>query len=71
MPGFDTDPDSFTITLEEDDEGNLVFPFPDELLDALGWGEGDTLEIYAVHKQIVFRKVEDGARPAASIEVSD
>lgn len=71
MPGFDTDPDSFTITLEEDDEGNLVFPFPDELLDALGWVEGDTLEIYAVHKQIVFRKVEDGARPAASVEVSD
>ena len=35
---------------------------PDELLDALGWGEGDVLEIYAVHKQIVFRKVEDGTR---------
>jgi bifunctional DNA-binding transcriptional regulator/antitoxin component of YhaV-PrlF toxin-antitoxin module len=59
MPGLDQDLDSFTITLEEDEEGSLVFPFPDELLDTLGWREGDTLEIYAVHKQIVFRKVED------------
>lgn len=57
MPGPEQDLDSFTITLEEDDEGNLILPFPDELLDALGWVEGDTLEIYTVHKQIVFRKV--------------
>lgn len=59
MPGLDQDLDSFTITLEEDEEGNLVFPFPDELLDTLGWRKGDTLEISAVHKQIVFRKVEN------------
>ena len=67
MPGLDTDLEPLTITLEEDDEGNLVLPFPEELLDALGWGEGDTLEIYAVHKQIVFRKVEDGTSAVASV----
>ena len=71
MPGPEENLDTFTITLEEDDEGNLVFPFPDELLDALGWGEGDVLEIYAVHKQIVFRKVEDGTPAVAPVEVQD
>ena len=71
MPGPEENLDTFTITLEEDDEGNLVFPFPDELLDALGWGEGDVLEIYVVHKQIVFRKVEDRARPTSPVEVQD
>jgi bifunctional DNA-binding transcriptional regulator/antitoxin component of YhaV-PrlF toxin-antitoxin module len=71
MPGPEQDLDSFTITLEEDDEGNLVLPFPDELLDALGWVEGDVLEIYTVHKQIVFRKVEDGTRAAFSVKEQD
>lgn len=71
MPGPEQDLDSFTITLEEDDEGNLILPFPDELLDALGWVEGDTLEIYTVYKQIVFRKVEDGTPAVAPVEVQD
>jgi bifunctional DNA-binding transcriptional regulator/antitoxin component of YhaV-PrlF toxin-antitoxin module len=71
MPGPEENLDSFTIKLEEDDEGNLVFPFPDELLDSLNWSEGDVLEIYAVHKQIVFRKVEDRAPTVASVEEQD
>jgi bifunctional DNA-binding transcriptional regulator/antitoxin component of YhaV-PrlF toxin-antitoxin module len=71
MPGPEQSFDSFTTTLEEDDEGNLILPFPDELLDALGWGEGDVLEIYAVHKQIVIRKVEDGASSVTPVEVQD
>jgi len=60
MPGPNEDLDSITIRLEEDEEGNLIVPFPDELLDALGWKEGDELEIYTMHKQIAFRKVSDG-----------
>ena len=32
-----------TVTLEEDD-GDLIFPFPDEILDELGWKEGDVIE---------------------------
>jgi bifunctional DNA-binding transcriptional regulator/antitoxin component of YhaV-PrlF toxin-antitoxin module len=71
MPGPEQDLDSFTITLEEDDEGNLILPFPDELLDALGWVEGDTLEIYTVYKQIVFRKVEDGTPAVTPVEIQD
>jgi len=64
MPGHNEDLGSFTIKLEEDEEGNLVLPFAEELLEALGWKEGDELEIYTVHRQLVFRKVADGTETA-------
>jgi hypothetical protein len=36
---------SWTITLEEDPEsGDLILPFPPDLLLEAGWAEGDTLE---------------------------
>ena len=39
-----SDKKSWTITLEEDPEsGDLVLPFPPDLLDEAGWKEGDTL----------------------------
>lgn len=31
------------IQVEEDEEGNLVLPFSEELLKEVGWKEGDTL----------------------------
>jgi bifunctional DNA-binding transcriptional regulator/antitoxin component of YhaV-PrlF toxin-antitoxin module len=31
------------VTLEEDGD-DLTLPFPDEILEQLGWKEGDTLE---------------------------
>ena len=36
---------SWTIALEDADDGSgdLVLPFPQDLLDAAGWKEGDTL----------------------------
>ena len=36
----------WTITLEEaeDGSGDLVMPLPQDLLDGVGWKEGDTLE---------------------------
>ena len=35
---------SYTVHLEEDpDTGDLILPFPPELLESLGWKEGDTL----------------------------
>lgn len=34
----------YTVKVEEDPEtGELVLPFPDELLEQMGWKEGDTL----------------------------
>jgi hypothetical protein len=36
---------SWTITLEEDPEsGDLVLPFTDEMLQIIGWKEGDVVE---------------------------
>jgi len=36
---------SWTITLEEDPEtGDLVLPFTDEILQTVGWKEGDVVE---------------------------
>ena len=34
----------FTVHLEEDKNGDLILPFPDEMLESLGWQEGDMLE---------------------------
>jgi hypothetical protein len=37
---------SWTIKVEdaEDGSGDLILPFPDDLLDSAGWKEGDVLE---------------------------
>ena len=36
---------SWTVTLEEDPEtGELILPFTNEMLEGLGWQEGDVLE---------------------------
>jgi antitoxin component of MazEF toxin-antitoxin module len=33
-----------TVILEEDpDTGDLIMPIPQDMLDSLGWKEGDTL----------------------------
>jgi hypothetical protein len=36
---------SWTVIVEEDEEGNCVLPFPKEMIDELGWLEGDTLDM--------------------------
>lgn len=33
------------ITQEDKDTGDLILPIPQPLLDAIGWKEGDELEI--------------------------
>jgi hypothetical protein len=36
---------SWTVTLEEDPEtGDLILPFSNEMLEEVGWKEGDVLE---------------------------
>lgn len=36
---------TWTITLEQDpDTGELILPFPADLLEEAGWAEGDTLK---------------------------
>ncbi len=49
---------SFITTCEEDEDGNLILNFPDELLDAMGWKEGTNLDISVIGERIVLREVE-------------
>jgi hypothetical protein len=34
----------FTVTLIEDDNGDLILPIPNQLCENLGWQEGDEVE---------------------------
>lgn len=52
------DSPSFITTCSEDEDGNLLLEFPDELLEAMGWGEGTTLDISVVGERIVLTRVE-------------
>jgi bifunctional DNA-binding transcriptional regulator/antitoxin component of YhaV-PrlF toxin-antitoxin module len=53
-----TESPKFITHCEEDEEGNLVLTFPDELLEAMGWGEGTLLDIDVIGNGIVLRAVE-------------
>ncbi len=39
---------SFITECSEDEEGNLILNFPDELLEAMGWGDQTILDISVV-----------------------
>jgi bifunctional DNA-binding transcriptional regulator/antitoxin component of YhaV-PrlF toxin-antitoxin module len=47
----------FVTTCEEDEDGNLILPFPEELLDAMGWGEGTTLDLDVIGDRLIIREV--------------
>jgi bifunctional DNA-binding transcriptional regulator/antitoxin component of YhaV-PrlF toxin-antitoxin module len=51
----------FTVTLEEDEFGELILPIPDEVCEELGWEVGDELE-YDIIDDNTFsvRKANDG-----------
>jgi bifunctional DNA-binding transcriptional regulator/antitoxin component of YhaV-PrlF toxin-antitoxin module len=35
---------SYEVITQEDDNGDLLLPLPQELLQEMGWKEGDTLD---------------------------
>jgi bifunctional DNA-binding transcriptional regulator/antitoxin component of YhaV-PrlF toxin-antitoxin module len=43
--------------LETDENGDIVLPFPDEILDSLDWKEGDTLNVDIFAGRLVFKRV--------------
>ena len=51
----------FTITIEEDEFGELILPIPDEVCGDLGWIVGDDLEfdVDDVTGTLTLRKVEE------------
>jgi len=34
----------FTVNTETDKDGNVILPIPKEIIDTLGWKEGDDVE---------------------------
>lgn len=55
--------ESWEVTLEEDEHGDVILPFPDELIKQYGWLEGDEIEFelkdgYAVVINISAKKRE-------------
>lgn len=53
------DQPQFITTCEEDENGDLVLNFPEELLEAMGWKEGTTLDISTLPGTIVLREVKE------------
>lgn len=46
-----------TLIDPADGSGDAILPFPDDLLSALGWEEGDELSIALEEKKIILRKI--------------
>jgi len=68
MPNSDSNIHIIT-QLTEDENGNLALEFPDEIIEAVDWKEGDTLAIEVFAGRIIFRKLsEDELRAADGIE---
>lgn len=37
---------TWTAVVEEDEDGNAILPFDKEMIDEMGWLEGDELDIH-------------------------
>lgn len=47
--------------IELDENDDIVLPFPDEILEAVGWQEGDWLNIDIFAGRIIITKVPEGS----------
>jgi bifunctional DNA-binding transcriptional regulator/antitoxin component of YhaV-PrlF toxin-antitoxin module len=36
--------ETWTVTIEEDEHGEVILPFPPELIEKYGWLEGDEID---------------------------
>ena len=59
MPGAEYP--KFITECSEDEDGNLIINFPDELLEALNWREGTTLDIDILGDRLIIREVVQSA----------
>lgn len=48
---------SRVVELEEDKDGNLILPIPQDMLDELGWAEGTVIDWKEKDGAIVLSKV--------------
>jgi bifunctional DNA-binding transcriptional regulator/antitoxin component of YhaV-PrlF toxin-antitoxin module len=52
---------SYILEVQEDDNGDLFITFPDDVIEELGWQEGDILEWNLKGDGIVLSKLNDEA----------
>jgi bifunctional DNA-binding transcriptional regulator/antitoxin component of YhaV-PrlF toxin-antitoxin module len=52
----------YTLEIQEDESGELFLQFPNELVDELGWEEGDILEWKLKGNGVVLSKLNDSDR---------
>ena len=53
---------SFITICEEDENGDLALSFPEELLEAMGWGDQTVLDISTLPGTIVLREVKNSLK---------
>ena len=49
----------FTVSIEEDELGEIILPIPDEICEELGWDVGDTLQYELQDDSFTLRKEQD------------
>ena len=52
---------NYIVEVQEDDNGNPFITLPDELVDELGWQEGDVLDWDLRGNGVILTKVNDSA----------
>lgn len=52
---------SYILEVQEDDNGDLFITFPDEIIEELGWEEGDILEWNLKGDGVVLSKLNEAS----------
>lgn len=62
--------DSYVVEIEENDEGDCFIALPDDLIDTLGWQEGDILTWRIKNDSILLSRIDGPADPDALEKIS-
>ena len=52
---------SYILEVQEDDNGELFITFPEDIVEALGWQEGDVLDWKLKGNGVILSKLNDSA----------
>jgi antitoxin component of MazEF toxin-antitoxin module len=62
--------DSYVVEIQENDEGDCFITLPDDLIDTLGWQEGDILTWRIKNDSILLSRIDGPAEPDALEKIS-
>ncbi len=52
---------SYILEIQEDENGEAFITFPDDIIETLGWQEGDVLEWKLKGNGVLLTKINDSA----------